>query len=111
MNNQLPTPFRPPYPIDPRFTKSVAYFSMEIAVDQALKTYSGGLGFLAGSHMKSAYELGQNLIGIGVLWKYGYYDQGRKTDNSMDVQFREKLYHFLQDTGIEFIRKHGALRL
>lgn len=102
MNNQLPMPFRVPYPIDPRFTKSVAYFSMEIAVDQALKTYSGGLGFLAGSHMRSACELGQNLIGIGVLWKYGYYDQGRKTDNSMDVQFREKLYHFLQDTGLEF---------
>lgn len=75
---------------------------MEIAVDQALKTYSGGLGFLAGSHMKSAYELGQNLIGISVLWKYGYYDQSRKTDNSMDVQFREKMYSFLQNTGIEF---------
>ncbi len=75
---------------------------MEIAVDQALKTYSGGLGFLAGSHMRSAYELGQNLIGISVLWKYGYYDQVRKIDNAMDVQFREKLYHFLEDTGLEF---------
>ena len=95
-------PFTVPYSVDPRFAKPVAYFSMEIAVDQALKTYSGGLGFLAGSHMKSARELNQNLIGIGVLWKYGYYDQGRKTDNSMDVQFREKLYHFLQDTGLEF---------
>ena len=95
-------PFTVPYSVDPRFAKPVAYFSMEIAVDQALKTYSGGLGFLAGSHMKSARELNQNLIGISVLWKHGYYDQGRKTDNSMDVQFREKLYHFLQDTGIEF---------
>jgi starch phosphorylase len=102
MNNQLSLPFQAPYAINDRFAKSVAYFSMEIGVDQALKTYSGGLGFLAGSHMKSAYELGQNLIGIGVLWKYGYYDQGRRTDNSMDVQFREKPYHFLQDTGIEF---------
>ena len=102
MNNKLPLPFQAPYAINDRFSKSVAYFSMEIGVDQALKTYSGGLGFLAGSHMKSAYELGQNLIGIGVLWKYGYYDQGRRTDNSMDVQFREKPYHFLQDTGIEF---------
>ena len=75
---------------------------MEIAVDQALKTYSGGLGFLAGSHMKSAFELNQNLIGISMLWKYGYYDQGRNTDNSLDVQFREKIYSFLEDTGIEF---------
>ncbi|GAB3998502.1 alpha-glucan family phosphorylase [Spirosoma daeguense] len=102
MISQLPSEFRPPYAIDSRFKKSVAYFSMEIAVDQALKTYSGGLGFLAGSHMKSAYELRQNLIGIGMLWKYGYYDQTRKTDNSMDVQFREKIYSFLEDTGIEF---------
>ncbi|GAB3275343.1 alpha-glucan family phosphorylase [Larkinella harenae] len=75
---------------------------MEFAIDQALKTYSGGLGFLAGSHMRSAYELKQNVIGIGILWKYGYYDQTRKTDNAMDVQFREKIYSFLEDTGITF---------
>ena len=99
---QLPSTFRAPYAINDRFKKSVAYFSMEIAVDQALKTYSGGLGFLAGSHMRSAYELSQNLFGISMLWKYGYYDQVRKTDNSMDVQFREKIYSFLQDTGVEF---------
>ncbi|QJW89753.1 alpha-glucan family phosphorylase [Spirosoma taeanense] len=102
MNNQLPVPFRVPYEVTPRFNKPVVYFSMEIGVDQALKTYSGGLGYLAGSHMKSAYELGQNLIGVSVLWKYGYYDQVRKTDNAMDVQFREKVYSFLQDTQIEF---------
>ncbi len=102
MNLQLPSAFRPPYAIDDRFSKSVAYFSMEIAVDQALKTYSGGLGFLAGSHMKSAFELNQNLMGISILWKYGYYDQVRNSDNSMAVQFREKLYSFLTDTGLEF---------
>lgn len=102
MSKQLPKPFRHPYPVDPRFKKSAVYFSMEIAVDQALKTYSGGLGFLAGSHMRSAYELQQNLVGVGVLWKYGYYDQVRQTDNAMAVQFREKMYWFLEDTGIEF---------
>lgn len=102
MISQLPAAFRPSYSIDDRFKKSVVYFSMEIAADQALKTYSGGLGFLAGSHMKSAFELNQNLIGISMLWKFGYYDQVRKGDNAMDVQFREKLYSFLQDTGIEF---------
>ena len=75
---------------------------MEFAVDQALKTYSGGLGFLAGSHMKSAFDERQNLIGVGILWKYGYYDQIRQADNSMGVQFREKMYGFLQDTGIRF---------
>ncbi|MFC5408480.1 alpha-glucan family phosphorylase [Larkinella bovis] len=98
----LPQAYRHPYELNPRFKKSVAYFSMEFAIDQALKIYSGGLGFLAGSHMRSAYELKQNVIGIGILWKYGYYDQTRKTDNAMDVQFREKIYSFLEDTGIQF---------
>lgn len=94
------TPFVHPVKPSPEFSKSVAYFSMEFAIDQSLKTYSGGLGFLAGSHMRSAHDLGQNLIGIGILWKYGYYDQDRKQDNSMEVEFREKIYHFLIDTQI-----------
>ncbi len=67
----LPGDFAHPYQIDPRFETSVAYFSMEIAIDQGLKIYSGGLGFLAGSHMRSAYELKQTVVGIGMLWTYG----------------------------------------
>ncbi len=98
----LPEQFAHNYSFAPKFKKSVAYFSMEFAIDQALKTYSGGLGFLAGSHMRSAYQTKQNLIGIGMLWKFGYYDQVRNTDNSMAVQFREKMYSFLQDTGVRF---------
>ena len=94
--------FKVPYPVDKRFKQPVAYFCMEFAIDQALKIYSGGLGFLAGSHMRSAYDLRQNLIGIGILWKYGYYDQVRRSDRSMDVLFQEKIYSFLEDTGIEF---------
>ena len=104
--DQTKNTFKVPYehPLKPNATykKSVAYFSMEFALDQALKTYSGGLGFLAGSHMKSAFALNQNLIGIGMLWKYGYYDQGRKRDNSMEASFREKMYFFLTDTSIRF---------
>jgi starch phosphorylase len=105
----LPDRFQHPYKIDPKFNKSVAYFSMEFAIAQPLKIYSGGLGFLAGSHMRSAYELKQNMIGIGILWKYGYYDQIRKGDQSMDVLFQEKYYNFLEDTGIDFtitLNKH-----
>jgi len=98
----FPLPYTHPFIPDKKYKKSVAYFSMEFAVDQALKTYSGGLGFLAGSHMRSVYALKQNLIGIGMLWKYGYYDQGRKIDSSMEPEFHEKIYHFLQDTGIRF---------
>lgn len=84
------------------YNKSVAYFSMEFGIDQALKTYSGGLGYLAGSHMRSAHGLKQNLMGIGILWKYGYYEQQRNSDNSLRVFFREQMYSFLEDTGIRF---------
>ena len=75
---------------------------MEFAIHQSLKIYSGGLGFLAGSHMRSAYELKQNFIGIGILWSYGYYDQEWDNTHKMRVGFREKHYHFLEDTGIKF---------
>lgn len=98
-----------PYSFDPRYSKPVAYFSMEFAIDQPLKIYSGGLGFLAGSHLRSAYELKQNLIGIGILWKKGYYDQERNQDQTLKVNFRDKDYHFLTDTNIVFpITIHGA---
>ncbi|WP_442587350.1 alpha-glucan family phosphorylase [Pedobacter sp. AW31-3R] len=79
-----------------------AYFSMEFAIDQSLKIYSGGLGFLAGSHMRSAYELKQNLVGVGILWTYGYYDQLRSEEDLMKPEFVKKDYSFLQDTGIIF---------
>ncbi len=98
-----------PYKFNKKYSKPVAYFSMEFAIDQPLKIYSGGLGFLAGSHMRSAYELKQNMIGIGILWKKGYYDQERNEDQSMRAAFRNKEYSFLTDTGILFpITIHGA---
>jgi starch phosphorylase len=90
------------YQPNPKYKKPVAYFSMEFAIDQALKIYSGGLGFLAGSHMRSAYELKQNIIGIGMLWKNGYYDQSREINDDMKPIFVEKDYSFLVDTGIMF---------
>jgi starch phosphorylase len=98
-----------PYQIDKKYSKPAAYFSMEFAVDQPLKIYSGGLGFLAGSHLRSAYELKQNLVGIGILWKKGYYDQERNQDQTLKVSFRDKDYSFLTDTNIVFpITIHGA---
>lgn len=91
-----------PYTPAKAYSKSVAYFSMEFAIHQPLKIYSGGLGFLSGSHLRSAYELKQNLIGIGILWKYGYYDQLRNQDQTIKPEWYEKNYSFLEDTGIKF---------
>ncbi len=94
--------FTLPYAPTAEYSKGVAYFSMEFAIDQPFKIYSGGLGFLAGSHMRSAFKLRQNLVGIGILWKYGYYDQARNRDQTLQVTWTEKLYNFLEDTGIRF---------
>lgn len=96
------TNFKVPYHVDQRYEKRIAYFSMEYAIHQPLKIYSGGLGFLSGSHLRSAFELRQNVIGIGILWKYGYYDQGRNPDQTLNVEWNEKVYNFLVDTNIRF---------
>ncbi|MFM1756724.1 MAG: alpha-glucan family phosphorylase [Bacteroidota bacterium] len=94
--------YQVPYKINEKYTTKAAYFSMEFAIHQPLKIYSGGLGFLAGSHLRSAFELNQNMIGVGILWKYGYYDQARNQDQSLQVTFMEKMYSFLEDTGIKY---------
>jgi starch phosphorylase len=91
-----------PYSPAPEFEKRVAYFSMEFGIHQALKIYSGGLGYLAGSHMRSAYDLKQNMIGIGMLWKLGYYDQVWNREGKMRALFRERYYSFLEETDLIF---------
>lgn len=91
-----------PYEVNNNYAKKAAYFSMEFAIHQPLKIYSGGLGFLSGSHLRSAYELKQNMIGIGILWKYGYYDQSRHQDQTLLPAWMEKQPSFLEDTGIKF---------
>ena len=85
------------YDINKNFSTSVAYFSMEFAIDQSLKIYSGGLGYLAGSHMRSAYDLKQNIVGVGMLWSYGYYDQARNEDRTLKPIYTRKFYYFLEE--------------
>jgi starch phosphorylase len=53
----------------------VAYFSAEFGLDESLPTYSGGLGILAGDHLKSASELGVPLVGVGLFYSRGYFRQ------------------------------------
>ncbi|MGO8751829.1 MAG: DUF3417 domain-containing protein [Thermoguttaceae bacterium] len=55
--------------------KGVAYFSMEFGLAEALPIYSGGLGILAGDHLKSASDLNVPLVGIGLLYQQGYFRQ------------------------------------
>ena len=53
----------------------VAYFSMEFGLHESLPVYSGGLGILAGDHLKSASDLGVPLVGVGILYQQGYFRQ------------------------------------
>ncbi|QOY54843.1 alpha-glucan family phosphorylase [Candidatus Sulfurimonas marisnigri] len=96
------------YDINEKYKTSVAYFSMEFAIDQALKIYSGGLGFLAGSHMRSVFDLKQNVIGIGMLWSFGYYDQSRNENRSLRPQYTRKHYYFLEELDVKVtVKIHG----
>ncbi|MFD0775799.1 DUF3417 domain-containing protein, partial [Streptomonospora algeriensis] len=54
---------------------AVAYFSAEYGLTAALPQYSGGLGILAGDHLKSASDLGVPVIGVGLLYQHGYFSQ------------------------------------
>jgi starch phosphorylase len=56
-------------------SRPVAYFSMEFGLHESLPIYSGGLGVLAGDHLKSASDLGIPLIGVGILYNQGYFRQ------------------------------------
>ena len=53
----------------------VAYFSLEFGLDAGIPLYSGGLGILAGDHLKSASDLGVPLVGVGLLYRNGYFRQ------------------------------------
>jgi len=64
----------------PAEIRCVAYFSPEFGVSEALPTYSGGLGVLAGDHLKAASDLGLPLVGIGLLYRQGYFRQHLNAD-------------------------------
>ena len=59
---------------------AIAYFSPEYGITAVLPQYSGGLGILAGDHLKSASDLGVPLIGVGLLYRHGYFTQSLSAD-------------------------------
>jgi starch phosphorylase len=72
-SNKAPSWFQQNYP-DTSLT-SVAYFSMEFMLGEALPIYSGGLGNVAGDQLKAASDLGVPVVGIGLLYQRGYFRQ------------------------------------
>jgi glycogen phosphorylase len=83
----LPKELRPNY---------IAYFSMEVGLDSAMPTYSGGLGFLAGDTLRAAADLGLPMIGVTLLHSKGYFRQyldaaGNQTETPAPWNFEESL--------------------
>jgi len=60
--------------------RSIAYFSPEFGITEVLPQYSGGLGILAGDHLKTASDLGVPIIGVGLLYGGGYFKQSLSAD-------------------------------
>ena len=83
----------------PDFKKlAIAYFSMEIGIDNEIPTYAGGLGVLAGDTLRSATDLGIPMIGITLLYKHGYFFQhinedGWQEEKSVRWNPEDKLEH------------------
>ena len=80
-----PTWFDTEFPEKP--FQCVAYFSMEFGLSEALPIYSGGLGMLAGDHLKSASDLGIPLVGVGLLYQQGYFRQVLGEDGTQREAF------------------------
>ncbi|MDY6843867.1 MAG: alpha-glucan family phosphorylase [Thermodesulfobacteriota bacterium] len=72
---------------------SVAYFSCEYGIDEGLPIYSGGLGILAGDHLKSASDLNVPLVGVGLLYQKGYFQQSFNFDGWQLEFYPENDWH------------------
>ena len=76
-----------------RDSTSVAYFSMEFMLSEALPIYSGGLGNVAGDQMKAASDLGVPVVGVGLLYGQGYFRQ------DFDSEGRQQALYPVNDPG------------
>ncbi|MGP3925619.1 alpha-glucan family phosphorylase [Streptomyces sp. 8N616] len=72
---------------DPDLPAAIAYFSPEFGITAALPQYSGGLGILAGDHLKAASDLGVPLIGVGLLYRHGYFRQSLSREGWQQEQY------------------------
>ena len=66
---------------------AIAYFSPEFGITEVLPQYSGGLGILAGDHLKSASDLGVPIVGVGLLYRAGYFAQSLSADGWQEERY------------------------
>lgn len=74
---------------------SIAYFSPEFGITAVLPQYSGGLGILAGDHLKAASDLGVPIVGVGLLYRHGYFRQSLSREG-----WQEETYPVLDPDGL-----------
>ena len=74
---------------------SIAYFSPEFGITEVLPQYSGGLGILAGDHLKSASDLGVPIVGVGLFYRAGYFRQSLSADG-----WQQETYPVLDPDGL-----------
>ena len=79
----------------------VAYFCMEYGLHSDFKAYAGGLGILAGDHLKGAKDLKLPLVGIGLKWKQGYTEQLIDKNGKAYDTYHNYKYDFLEDTNVK----------
>jgi starch phosphorylase len=83
--------------------RSIAYFSMEFGLTEVLPQYSGGLGILAGDHLKAASDLGVPIIGVGLLYRAGYFAQSLSRDG-----WQQELYPSIDPHGLPLVLLRDA---
>lgn len=76
-------------------TPQIAYLSAEFGLTECLQIYSGGLGILAGDHMKAASDIGLPLLGIGLLYQEGYFRQYLNPDGWQQERYPQNDFHNL----------------
>ncbi len=82
---------------------AIAYFSPEFGITAALPQYSGGLGILAGDHLKTASDLGVPIIGVGLLYRHGYFTQSLSAEG-----WQQERYPASDPNGLPLSLLHGT---
>lgn len=75
--------------------RGVAYFSLEYGIHESIRLYSGGLGGLAGDHLKAASDLGTPLVAVGIMYRLGYFQQYLNNDGWQQENYLENEVHLL----------------
>jgi starch phosphorylase len=98
-----PTWFREAYGSEAAERGRVAYFSAEFGIHESIPVYSGGLGVLAGDHLKSASDLGVPLVGVGLMYREGYFRQYLNPDGWQQERYPENDFF-----NLPLIQENGA---